>query len=171
MRTIVNFLMADSPASVGCFQELRKKLSPAQIPSGHAERQEALQDDGCSVAYSQTEAETEPKGFASDSDATASPLSQASAAVQELPPLPAYRPLPRLEATETGIPAKTRPLAQELEKRFYGSLQVLDSVQEHLSVVDLLALQRVLQEEQRSALATWLHSFLCRILFQCASSS
>ncbi|CAE7336188.1 ARF1, partial [Symbiodinium necroappetens] len=147
-----HFLMADSPASVGCFQELREKLSPTQIPSGHAERKEAVQDDGCSVAYSQAEAQTEPKGFASDSDAVASPLSQASAAVRELPPLPPYRPLPRLEATETGIPAKTGPLAKELEERFYGSLQVLDSVQEQLSVVDLLASQRVLQQEQRSAL-------------------
>ena len=157
-----HFLMADSPASVGCFQEL-------QIPSGHAERKEAVQDDGCSVAYSQAEAQTEPKGFASDSDAVASPLSQASAAVRELPPLPPYRPLPRLEATETGIPAKTGPLAKELEERFYGSLQVLDSVQEQLSVVDLLASQRALQQEQRSALVTWLHSLLCPILFQCAS--
>ena len=164
-----HFLMADSPASVGCFQELREKLSPTQIPSGHAERKEAVQDDGCSVAYSQAEAQTEPKGFASDSDAVASPLSQASAAVRELPPLPPYRPLPRLEATETGIPAKTGPLAKELEERFYGSLQVLDSVQEHLSVVDLLASQRALQQEQRSALVTWLHSLLCPILFQCAS--
>ncbi|CAE7947347.1 ARF1 [Symbiodinium sp. KB8] len=149
-----HFLMADSPASVGCFQELREKLSPTQIPSGHAERKEAVQDDGCSVAYSQAEAQTEPKGFASDSDAVASPLSQASAAVRELPPLPPYRPLPRLEATETGIPAKTGPLAKELEERFYGSLQVLDSVQEHLSVVDLLASQRekALEEERQALL-------------------
>ena len=158
------FVMAPSPATEGCVPELRHEmLSPDQSPSGCGEREEDGQDDGCSLAYPQAEAQTEPEDFASDSDApVASPLSRASVVMQELPPLPAYRPLPRLEATESGIPSTRppRPLAKELEERFYGSLQVLDSVQEHLSAVDLLASQRALQQEQRSALATWLHSFL-----------
>ena len=109
------------------------------------------------------DARSEPEGLASDSDAwVASPASRASC-TEELPPLPPYRPLPSLHhrqepktemAEDLGRAAPKTLAAKELEERFYGSLQILDSVQEHLSVVDLLASQRALQEEQRHALAT-----------------
>ena len=122
-------------------------------------RKEDVQEQCLSPAG---DARSEPEALASDSDAwVASPASRASR-TEELPPLPPYRPLPSLhyrepkadKAEDFGSPAPQTLAAQELEERFSGSLQILDSIQEHLSVIDHLASQRALQRAQRHALVT-----------------
>ena len=67
-------------------------------------------------------------------------------ALEELPPLPSYRPLP----IEPGSTASSRSAAKELEEQFYSSLQILDSVHDHLSQAELLAQRRSLQEEHKA---------------------
>ena len=62
----------------------------------------------------------------------------------ELPPLPTYQSLP-LEGGEA-VPGRTA--AKELEDQFYQSLQILDSVHQHLAQVELLEQSRSLQDPQ-----------------------
>ena len=84
----------------------------------------------------------EPNGDISDSDDGRS---------QELPDLPPYRPLPSLQGDlpdRSGDGAAHPRLApKQLEEQFYTSLQILESVHEHLAQVDLLSQQRVLHRQ------------------------
>ena len=68
---------------------------------------------------------------------------------QEIPVLPPYRPLPPLQADRPGglgdVQARLAP--KQLEEQFYSSLQILDSVHEHLAQVDLLSQQRTLHRQ------------------------
>lgn len=75
---------------------------------------------------------------------------------EDLPPLPTYRPIP----VEDGVHPKMA--ARQLEEQFYSSLQVLDSVQEHLSQVDLLDQRRALQKQHATEFDAWRLKCLCR---------
>ena len=154
------------------------EASPATTTACHARAYDELGTDDFASTYREDVPEEsvgphfEPE--AQDSNAsdpevwTAPPLTPTfSEDLEELPPLPPYRPLPSLSEPQ---PPPAAPLvaadwtgprlaAKDLEDRFYGSLQVLDSVQEHLSVVDLLASQKALQEEQRRSVAARLRKF------------
>ena len=86
----------------------------------------------------------EPSWDASESDREIS---------QELPPLPPYRPLPCLPDVSEDVGALKGPsrlAPKQLEEQFYSSLQILDSVQEHLAQVDQLSQQRVLHRQHTS---------------------
>ena len=82
----------------------------------------------------------EPNGDSSDSDVGRS---------QELPDLPPYRPLPPLRDLPDGSGGGAAPrlAPKQLEEQFYTSLQILDSVHEHLAQVDLLSQQRLLHRQ------------------------
>eukprot|EP00435_Cladocopium_sp_Y103_P057668 s912_g19.t4 len=77
----------------------------------------------------------EPNGDSSDSDVGRS---------QELPDLPPYRPLPSLQPEGSGDGAAPRLAPKQLEEQFYTSLQILDSVHEHLA-------QEKLSQQEREA--------------------
>ena len=86
----------------------------------------------------------EPSWDASDSEREIS---------QELPPLPPYRPLPCLRDVSEDVGAlkgPSRMAPKQLEEQFYSSLQILDSVQEHLAQVDHLYQQRALHRQHTS---------------------
>ncbi|CAJ1394376.1 unnamed protein product [Effrenium voratum] len=72
--------------------------------------------------------------------------------MDDLPVLPAYRPLPPLDDTPVpaaGTPAAPQLAPRQLEQQFYSSLQILDSVQAHLTEVDLLAQHKALRQQHR----------------------
>ena len=156
-----------SPATTACLATAGTEgLGSDEVASTY---KDYVQDDILVPSQPQAKPQEVPESPALDMDlcdiaVTPASPSSLSGLEEELPPLPPYRPLPSLSAQGTAMPLplpggvsnsqKPQLTARDLEERFYGSLQVLDSVQEHLSVVDILAAQQALQQEQRHALAT-----------------